>query len=537
LKACLSTLLILTVLATDLPAQEASDGAGAESAGKWRIVSYWSEWCAPCRKEIPVLNELNAQLASSAAQVAVVGVDFDENPRAESLAIAERMGIEFPILTINDVRQLQLSAPSVMPTIYILSPENQIVAKLIGEQTRTSLYAELARLNLIDPPAANVLMLSPPIEGNSSLSRLVSDDHGGIYLSWVSSEDEMSTLSWSKWAGDTWQAPQEIACGNDWFVNWADFPSLAVNGESKAAHWLRMSARGAYDYDVMAGFYHPESQSWGVPITVNKDGVSAEHGFVSMLPLSGGRYFIAWLDGRNTRADGVNHEASGSDGHSMGGAMTLRAGTYDGDGKNLQEWQLDGRVCDCCQTSAALAASGPVVVYRDRSEEEIRDVYITRWVNGEWTEPRAVHHDGWKIAGCPVNGPAVAALKDRVAVAWFSARDDSPEVKLALSGDGGASFSEPVMVAEGTTNGRVGLAFLASGNVALSWMDTRGESAQLMLALYDVGGRLVDQVQVAESQASRRSGFPVIASAGDDVYMTWTDIAVVPQVKVARIRF
>jgi hypothetical protein len=158
-------------------------------------------------------------------------------------------------------------------------------------------------------------------------------------------------------------------------------------------------------------------------------------------------------------------------------------------------------------------------------------------VDGQWSEPAAVHHDGWKIAGCPVNGPAVTANKEQIAVVWFSARDDLPEVKLALSQDGGASFSAPVVVARETTNGRVGATWLASGNIALSWMNTRGDEAQLMLDLYDAGGNLLNQVQVAESKASRRSGFPVIASVGDDVYMTWTDIAGDAQVKVARIRF
>lgn len=396
-------------------------------------------------------------------------------------------------------------------------------------------------LNLGFPASANAAEVSPmsiPVGSNSSLSRLVTDANGVVYLSWVSRQDEVSTLSWSKLVGDAWQAPQVIAQGDDWFVNWADFPSLVVNEDSMAAHWLRMSAKGSYDYDVNAAFYHAGSQSWGQAITVNKDGVQAEHGFVSMLPMSEGRTFISWLDGRNTRTGEAEQGAeAGHDGHSMGGAMTLRAGIFDRDGKTLHDWQLDGRVCECCQTSAALTASGPVVVYRDRSEEEIRDIYITRWVDGQWSEPVAVHHDGWKIAGCPVNGPAVVAQKERVAVVWFSARDDSPVVKMALSRDGGATFSAPVMVAKETTNGRVGATWLASGNIALSWMVTRGEAAQLMLALYDADGKLLDRVLVAESQASRRSGFPVIGSVGDDVYMTWTDIAGDAQVKVARIRF
>lgn len=394
-------------------------------------------------------------------------------------------------------------------------------------------FGSLAQAN-----ASEVSMMSPPVGGNSSLSRLVTDANGVVYLSWVTQQGEMSTLSWSKLVDDAWQTPRVIAQGDDWFVNWADFPSLAVNEDSMAAHWLRMSAKGTYDYDVKAAFFNAERQSWGEAITVNTDGVPAEHGFVSMLPLSEGRTFISWLDGRNTRMGEAGQGAeAGTDGHSMGGAMTLRAGIFDRDGKTLHDWELDGRVCDCCQTGAALTASGPVVVYRDRSEEEIRDISITRWVEGQWSEPVAVHHDGWKIAGCPVNGPVVVARGERVAVVWFSAKDDSPEVKMALSGDGGAAFSAPVMVARESTNGRVGATWLASGNIALSWMNTRGDAAQLMLALFDVDGKMLEQIQVAESQASRRSGFPVIGSAGDDVYMTWTDIAGDAQVKVARIRF
>lgn len=538
MKNFFCAILIIAPFISGLHANELQLHEAPETVQKWRIVNYWSEWCVPCRREIPVLNELNTQFASSGSNVTVVGINFDEDPRSETIVIAERMGIKFPVLTMDAVNDLQLKSPSVLPTTYILSPDNQVVAKLIGEQTRLELVTQLAQLNLIDSIDAEVSMMSIPVEGDSSLSRLVTGANGDVYLSWVSRQDEMSALSYSKLLEGTWQAPQEITRGDDWFINWADFPSLVVNEDAMAAHWLRRSAQGTYDYDVNAAFYDAASQSWGEAITVHKDGVSAEHGFVSMLPMSEGRTFITWLDGRNTRMGaGEEGTEAAHDGPSMGGAMTVRAGIFDRDGNTLNDWQLDARACDCCQTSAALAASGPVVVYRDRSEEEMRDIYITRLIDGHWSEPVAVYQDDWKIAGCPVNGPAVAARGEQLAVVWFSAKDDSPEVKLALSNDSGATFSAPVMVASETTNGRVGASFLASGKLALSWMDTRGDSAQLMLGLYDADGQLLDRVQVAEGQASRRSGFPVIASAVEDVYMTWTDIAGDSQVKVARIRF
>jgi thiol-disulfide isomerase/thioredoxin len=152
LKTCLTALLVLTVLVADLQAQGPQQAGGPEVDLMWRIVNYWSEWCVPCRREIPVLNELNAQLAASGSNVTVVGVDFDENPRDEALAIALRMGIEFPTLTIDMIRQLQMTAPNVLPTTYVLSPDNQVVAKMIGEQTKLSLLTQLEELKLAGPP-------------------------------------------------------------------------------------------------------------------------------------------------------------------------------------------------------------------------------------------------------------------------------------------------------------------------------------------------------------------------------------------------
>jgi|TARA_B100000678_G_scaffold112508_1_gene94123 hypothetical protein len=379
----------------------------------------------------------------------------------------------------------------------------------------SKLQASDAKLELIASPA--------PL--NSSLSRVVTDSTGRVYLSWVTQKEAMATLFYSTLVNGAWSAPEIISQGTDWFNNWADFPSLMVNKDSMAAHWLRMSAAGTYDYDVQAAFYNLDTNDWSEGITIHKDGISAEHGFVSMLPMSEGQTFISWLDGRETIRGG-NEET---------GSMTLRAGIFNKAGETVSEWELDHRVCDCCQTSAAMSSTGPLVVYRDRSEKEIRDIYFTRYVNGKWTEPTAIHNDGWEIAGCPVNGPSVAANGNQVAVSWFTAKDDAPMVKLAISNDGGETFSAPTLVAEQNTNGRVGTTILESGNIAVSWMDTEEPRAKIMLTLYNAEAKLLENTQIATSSASRRSGFPVIVSAGNDVYVTWTQIGSAMQVRVARV--
>lgn len=371
----------------------------------------------------------------------------------------------------------------------------------------------------------SVEQLPSPAPPNSSLSRVSRDELGGLYLSWVAQDDSRARLAYSKWVNDTWSEPQTISEGADWFVNWADFPVLSMNGGEGVAHWLQSSGEGSYDYDVVASFYDQSQAQWGEGILVNRSGVAAEHGFVSMLPMGKQQTLIAWLDGRNTKNE---PEA---------GPMTLRGAVFDATGNNLREWELDQASCDCCQTSAAMTEAGPVVVYRDRSAEEVRDIAIVRLIDENWTAPAIVHKDNWQVMGCPVNGPAVAAKDNIVAVAWFTAANDSPKVNLALSTDNGVSFSPVSRVAGPNTNGRVDVEILANGQVVVSWMDTQATEAKIMLSRFSATGQFIDSINVAVSSASRRSGFPVIESLKNTVYVSWTDVSDTPRVRVARVDF
>lgn len=388
------------------------------------------------------------------------------------------------------------------------------------------LFAVSSFFNAADNSSAvSVELLPSPASINSSLSRVVSDQNGSIYLSWVEEKDDVASLVYAKLAGNSWIDLSEISRGEDWFVNWADFPMLMVNGENRTAHWLRMSAEGTYDYNIEASFFDSMHDSWSDAKVIHSDGVSAEHGFVSMLPLSEQRTMITWLDGRNTKlADEY-------------GQMTLRAGIFEAAGNTVNEWELDHRVCDCCQTSSAMTAEGPIVVYRDRSENEIRDIAVTRYSVGQWTAPKTVHEDGWQINGCPVNGPSIAAQSELVAVAWFTAKDDEPKVQLALSSDSGNNFSSPIEVAHTTTIGRVDTAILESGDIVVSWVDAGMEDAAIVLSRYSSQGALLSQNEITRTSPSRRSGFPIIESVDETVYLTWTELTDTSQVKIARVTF
>lgn len=144
LASMLSTLaVVLLFVAT--PSQ-ATDSATT----KWRVINYWSEWCAPCRVEIPMFNELSQ--AFSGSGISIEGVNFDEDPRAVTLQIAQEMGIGFPVLTQEEVEKLGLRPPDVLPTTYILSGSNEVVAKLIGQQTQQDIVEQLIKLGVKDIP-------------------------------------------------------------------------------------------------------------------------------------------------------------------------------------------------------------------------------------------------------------------------------------------------------------------------------------------------------------------------------------------------
>lgn len=119
---------------------ELVDGSGAswdQWRGKWLLVNYWAEWCAPCRKEIPELNRLHQQ----GDDVVVLGVNFD-GLRGEALArLVEEMNIEFPVLLNDPGTRWNQAPPSVLPSTLVIDPEGELREVLVGPQT----YESLAR--------------------------------------------------------------------------------------------------------------------------------------------------------------------------------------------------------------------------------------------------------------------------------------------------------------------------------------------------------------------------------------------------------
>ncbi len=347
---------------------------------------------------------------------------------------------------------------------------------------------------------------------NSSLPKLYSNGER-LYMSWVEKRDTVTVLKYAFFKNNSWSIPEEITSGTNWFVNWADYPAIAENNGNILTNLLQKSTNGTYTYDVKLNLFSKEKESWKNNILLNLDGTQSEHGFVSILPYNEDSFFVTWLDGRTTVNVPKGEEQ-----------MTLRGAIITNDGEITQDTLLDDNTCECCNTAATITQNGPVVVYRNRSEDEIRDIGIVRWEDGKWTQPQIVIEDNWHIPGCPVNGPEIDALGSNLAMAWFTAANDNPKVQIAFSDDNGKTFGLPFRVDSGNAIGRVDVVMLNDNSAAVLWMEPSGVDTVIQLVKVTTSGVISEPITISKTRSERSSGFPQLELVGNQLYIAWTSL-------------
>jgi hypothetical protein len=375
-----------------------------------------------------------------------------------------------------------------------------------GSPERAAKSGPAASAPTLDPPAA-------PASVGPALAPASADTGSDLLLTWVEPSGSFATpvyqmrlARFTGAPGGHWTSPVTVAEGKDLVANWADFPgSVAGPGGEILAHW---SVKQGETYAAHLARSADGGATWTTAGLLQSDPTAGEHGFVSYA-VDGGGFRAFWLEG------------------SEGGIMRLlstriAAGASPGPGPVEV---LDERVCDCCQTGAVATPAGPVVVYRDRSEREIRDISALRRTASGWAPPVGVHADGWELSGCPVNGPAVAAAGNRLAVAWFTGAPPGPRVEVAFSADGGASFGAPVVVDGGRPVGRVDVRFDSSGSAVVSWVApaAEGDRSAIWLRRVQPAGRAGAPLEVPGTRTVRASGFPRLGLAGDRLLLVWAD--------------
>lgn len=377
------------------------------------------------------------------------------------------------------------------------------------------------------PDALRVTALDAPAATAPLALNLATDGDGRLVASWLEPRTGGGfTLRIAARDSSGWGDPRTVVSGAAFVTHPTDLPGVAfLPGAALLAHWQEEADWSAMDFetDVRLAVSSDGGSNWSAPERPYPLPTLGEHGFVSTWPTETGVGMI-WLDARR------QFFVPGPDSASKGewrGSMALHGAVIGADGRPVIEQVIDSVTCECCPTAAAVTSRGPVVVYRDRElpqdveqagiqyeQEVVRDIAITRFEAGQWTEPRIVHADGWVFNGCPNNGPAVAASDQRVVVAWMTGVGGRVAVYVAFSADAGDSFGAPIRIDDGKALGQVTVALAGEGAV-VGWL----EHNKVMARRIGVDGSRGQSIALGASAGTGR--LPRWATDGRSVIAGW----------------
>ncbi len=406
------------------------------------------------------------------------------------------------------------------------SLKNNFYLTLLG----VSLFASFAWLNQSSANNQKVYsqVVAPLAKVGSKWPRLRVMPNGDQLMSWVEPQNAGHALKFGVLRDGKWLKQGMVAQGENWFVNWADYPSVvAIDDKFWVAHWLAKQNGGkTFDYDVALAISNDAGNTWREIGHPHRDkGVAAEHGFVTIFT-DAGEAGIVWLDGREyvTKEDKAQ-DLNKTNAPKKSGNFNLRYTRIHRNGTFEKEQVIDSNTCTCCWTSVASTSEGAVVAWRGRTDDEIRDNRIALLRDGKWSAPKALGAEGWNIDGCPVNGPTVVSLGLQVAAAWFTAEGGRPRVRVAFSKDGGENFAQPIEVDEASPLGRIGLVWKDNQTAVVSWMtatDATNKKSQLVLRAIKTDGTLGAYKKVADVSAGRDTGVPQMLATKQGLLFAWT---------------
>ena len=264
-------------------------------------------------------------------------------------------------------------------------------------------------------------------------------------------------------------------------------------------------------------------KTWSPAESLAADFSKVEHSYLSGVVLDSGAVGATWLVGRE--AAKTPYPA---------GHYHLMAAMLSPDGRYSGEKLIDDNVCTCCPTSTISLGNKMLISYRDRTDQEIRDMDTVGFdENLKIDGPYSVHHDGWHINACPTNGPALDTKNGKVVITWYTAAT-VPLLLFASSVDGGKHFSSPEEISGiPATVGHPAVALLADGSSIVAWIESGNPESHLLARLIRNDGNLEPAVEIASGSAF---GYPSMRAQGDGVLLAWMQADKSgPKLQLARI--
>lgn len=336
----------------------------------------------------------------------------------------------------------------------------------------------------------------------------------GLILSWLERTGETTKFNFAERSPSGWTTPITVTAASGKLVaSYADVPSvIRMSDGTLAAQWTTVTDPRREGTDLFLSFSKDDGRTWSSPVSPHHDGTPTQHAFATLFELPAKGLGVIWLDARAYDLDQTDD-------------LSLRYAAFDTSSKQTADEAIDGRVCECCPTTAVVTAEGVLAAYRDRSDNEVRDIFTSRLENGAWTKGQPVHDDGWMIEGCPVNGPMLSARGRDAVVAWFTMKNDVGQAYAAFSSDAGRSWGNPIRLDDAGSLGRVGVELLDDGSAVASWIEFSDKRAQLRTRRLDRSGARSPAATVADAPVSATAGYQRMARVGDELVFAWTERA------------
>ena len=329
---------------------------------------------------------------------------------------------------------------------------------------------------------------------------------GSPLLSWLEkSKGDSLSLRYAIRRGAQWSEPRTIVANRQFFRQPAESPSvISFPNGTLLAEWVELPP-GSGEAENLYVSASKNGTQWTTPVMAHRDKSPVQHALASIAATGEDEASLVWLEA-----------LKGEDAPS-----SLKRTVVNSNGAVVKEETLDSDVCTCCPTSIVKTAKGLLVAYRDHSPQDIRDIGIIRFENGRWQPSRILNADKWEINACPVNGAAAAAKNSRVAIAWYTEAQDKPRTQLALSSDGGATFSKPILISMGNSFGHTSVALDDNGDAIVSWLEEgSGDGVRLLARQVTSAGVAGAIVEVAKG-AQRAIGYPRLLQVGNETWVAW----------------
>jgi hypothetical protein len=114
------------------------------------------------------------------------------------------------------------------------------------------------------PWLGEVLEVANPGGPGSRYPHLATGPDGTLLMSWLQPRAGGGhELRYTAWEGATWGESRVVTSGTDWFVNWADFPSVVAGADGlRIAHWLQQRPEHVYSYDIRMAVSRDAGRTW-----------------------------------------------------------------------------------------------------------------------------------------------------------------------------------------------------------------------------------------------------------------------------------